>query len=321
MTSGTNTTDLAEHVCKLRASLDTLDILLESDDLDSCAAVALNLARRARSLGGRLAACPPAANPAGENQSLDGLIERLEGMLAQSEAQRSPRRHDLELIAADLSDLVFHLQGRHRLPRMRRWKLALRHCWSKVEMPLLGSSVAVFLLFWGYLLYYKLPVKHALHAKYYSTRHFERLYFERFDPYIDFDWEYGAPIPFMGSDEFSVVWTGFLMAPESGSYEFSIAADDGAALTIDGIKVIDKLSKAGTHSAAIDLRRGYHPIKIEYFDARDQASIKLLWRRGSELNPKVIGPGFFYSGKEYLGELSPDAAPPAGSGSGSESRN
>ena len=56
--------------------------------------------------------------------------------------------------------------------------------------------------------------------------------------------------------------------PETAVYRFFINSDDGARLYIDGKLLIDN---DGSHSAArkgakIALNKGFHEIKIEYFE-------------------------------------------------------
>ncbi len=47
----------------------------------------------------------------------------------------------------------------------------------------------------------------------------------RVDPQVDFDWGAGAPAPGIGSNDFSVRWTGQVEAPASGDYTFYTQSD------------------------------------------------------------------------------------------------
>jgi hypothetical protein len=62
----------------------------------------------------------------------------------------------------------------------------------------------------------------------------------RVDPAIDFDWGLGTPGPAItDGDTFSARWTGTLRPPSTESYTFTLAADDGGRLWLDGELLID----------------------------------------------------------------------------------
>jgi hypothetical protein len=86
----------------------------------------------------------------------------------------------------------------------------------------------------------------------------------------------------LGSDEYSVRWTGVLLPPVSGRYEFSVAADDAFRLFIDGAPVIEEWntnSRAKAKSAMVNLEAGKpHPIRLEYFESIRDAEVRLSWR-------------------------------------------
>ena len=69
-------------------------------------------------------------------------------------------------------------------------------------------------------------------------------------------------------DHYAYEFTSYLDIPETAVYRFFINSDDGAKLYIDGKLLIDN---DGSHSAArkgqkIALNKGFHEIKIEYFE-------------------------------------------------------
>jgi len=100
------------------------------------------------------------------------------------------------------------------------------------------------------------------------------------------------------SEWYGIRLDGRLFVPENGFFEFLLTADDGAILYIDGAKVIDH---DGIHppttkvSPFLYLSRGYHTIRIDYFQGpHDQMALQLYWRNllsGGEL--KIIDPAFF----------------------------
>ena len=89
----------------------------------------------------------------------------------------------------------------------------------------------------------------------------------REDQVIDFDWGRGSPGPGVNSDYFSARWTKTSHF-DAGSYEFSVTADDGVRLYIDGELVIDKWVDQGptTYIVTKTLAEGDHSIKMEYYE-------------------------------------------------------
>jgi hypothetical protein len=89
----------------------------------------------------------------------------------------------------------------------------------------------------------------------------------------------GGPV-----DNFAALYEGKFSAPKAGLYTFRLTSDDGAALFIDGARVInhDGLHSATGRSAKITLDAGVHAIELRYFEARGDAVLDLDWS----------GPGF-----------------------------
>jgi beta-glucosidase len=116
----------------------------------------------------------------------------------------------------------------------------------------------------------------------------------RIDSRIAFRWDRGSPTDdavargeiktadAVPSDNFSVRWTGQLLAPASGTYEINVAANDGMRLYLNGALVIDawELSaRLQSKSAKIDLEAGKsYSIKLEYFEDIRDAEVRLSWR-------------------------------------------
>ncbi len=116
----------------------------------------------------------------------------------------------------------------------------------------------------------------------------------RVDARVAFRWDRGAPTDTMvaqgeltpdtalGSDDYSIRWTGQLLPPKSGKYELVVAANDGARLFIDGKQVIDGWQpnqRVASVSAFVDLEGGKaYDIKLEYFEADRDAEVRLAWR-------------------------------------------
>jgi len=80
-------------------------------------------------------------------------------------------------------------------------------------------------------------------------------------------------------DNFYVRWTGVLKTPKDGRYKFYLDSDDGSRLFVDGKEVVNN---GGTHdmsevSGETQLKAGDHEIKVEFFDAEEDAGCIFSW--------------------------------------------
>ncbi|PCE66189.1 metallophosphoesterase [Sediminicola luteus] len=71
-------------------------------------------------------------------------------------------------------------------------------------------------------------------------------------------------------DNFGVLMEGYLNIPETGTYTFYTYSDDGSQLFINDRLVVDNDGAHGKmeQSGTVILKKGYHKIKIGYFDMR-----------------------------------------------------
>jgi beta-glucosidase len=102
----------------------------------------------------------------------------------------------------------------------------------------------------------------------------------RTDTTLFFYWSDSPPAPGIGKDRYSVRWKGFITPPETRSYTFFTASDDGVRLFIDEKKLIDNWSDHGTtvDSAQIDLVAGIsYSIRVEYYENGGEAVMLLGW--------------------------------------------
>jgi beta-glucosidase len=115
----------------------------------------------------------------------------------------------------------------------------------------------------------------------------------RVDQRISFRWDRGGPIDDLisrgefpadaiGSDNFSVRWTGQLVPPVSGRYELSVGANDGFRLFVNGKQVIeswDLAARVTSKSAFLNLEAGKPvDVRLEYFEDIRDAEVRLGWR-------------------------------------------
>jgi PA14 domain len=111
----------------------------------------------------------------------------------------------------------------------------------------------------------------------------------RIEPRIDIDFGTGRPSPNLGADQFSVRWTGQVLADKSQTYRFFTQTDDGARLWVDGVQLIDDWTDHGVveNSGTIALSAGRHPLTMEFYDNGGSALARLLWSSADEAKAVV----------------------------------
>ncbi|MBL7188297.1 MAG: carbohydrate binding domain-containing protein [Phycisphaerae bacterium] len=117
----------------------------------------------------------------------------------------------------------------------------------------------------------------------------------RVDPQIDFDWGNGdvpgenSPDTTIPVDEFSARWSGELEVDITDAYTFTIGANNGFRLFLDGELIIDYWDGAGTgRSDPIELVAGTsHSVRMEYYESVAGANAQLSWA-GSVRDEQVI---------------------------------
>jgi hypothetical protein len=102
----------------------------------------------------------------------------------------------------------------------------------------------------------------------------------RIDSTIDFSWKRGAPADGVPIDQFSVTWTGTLLVDRPGEYHLWLASDDGSTLRLDDVLVIGPGNQRPLipRQGSIVLKRGPHPIRVEFQDMSGDAEVHLAWQ-------------------------------------------
>ncbi|NOZ04113.1 MAG: DUF5110 domain-containing protein [FCB group bacterium] len=130
-----------------------------------------------------------------------------------------------------------------------------------------------------------------LKAEYYQGMNFNYFFKIQIDPQIDFNWGNGWPGNQVGTDNFSVRWTGTVTPFFSETYTFYTTTDDGVRLWVDNQLLINKWidQAASEWSGTIRLTAGQeYSIKMEYYENMGEAVAQLRWR--SQSQPKEIIP-------------------------------
>lgn len=105
------------------------------------------------------------------------------------------------------------------------------------------------------------------------------------DPNIDMIWGGGSPYPgTVQSDNFSINWQGYFVAPQDGAYTFGTSRDDNMSMTITANGVADLQFDVGCCGTAwstksVTLKRGEaYPISVWYSENGGGAEAHLLAR-------------------------------------------
>jgi hexosaminidase len=80
-------------------------------------------------------------------------------------------------------------------------------------------------------------------------------------------------------EPFGAIFSGLLEVPGDAIYEFALESDDGAVLMIGDETIVnnDGLHSAQTKTGIVPLRKGFHRIRLKYFQAGGNAVLNLRW--------------------------------------------
>jgi hypothetical protein len=118
----------------------------------------------------------------------------------------------------------------------------------------------------------------------------EATFKKQVDPVIDFDFGANAPEKGTYAAQFSINWTGSVLAPDTGEYEFRVTSLNGVRFYVNPPEggneknaLIDLWVSSGmsrsAHASVFLLGGRSYPIKIEFFKFKDKtAGLKLEWR-------------------------------------------
>ncbi|HTL48881.1 MAG TPA: flippase activity-associated protein Agl23 [Verrucomicrobiae bacterium] len=102
----------------------------------------------------------------------------------------------------------------------------------------------------------------------------------------DFSWDMKeTPLP----APFSVMFEGEIFVPESGDVGFYLASDDGSDLTLDNEILINNLGDHSekTKEGTKKMEKGWHPIRVRFYDVGGSASLWLWWKLPSGREGKI----------------------------------
>lgn len=136
-----------------------------------------------------------------------------------------------------------------------------------------------------------LGIGNGLKGDYYAGRDFDVLKYSQTDRTVELDSVEGLQHQSaLGTESFSVRWSGQIQPVYSEEYTFYVTVNGGAKLTINGNVVIDKLSTTGvsTQSGTITLVAGQkYEFGLEYSKDAGNASCHLEWESNSQMRQTV----------------------------------
>jgi hypothetical protein len=229
-------------------------------------------------------------------QQLEGdrSVAQLTKYIAKSMPKEGPKctADEAEKVAAYIHEAFYSklAQARNRPPRIDLSRLTVRQYRNAIA-DLVGTFRTPGV--WG--------DQRGLKAEYFKSRNLgggDRL-IERVDPRVAFDFGTGGPESRFDEEQFSIRWTGAVLAPETGTYEFVVRTENGTKLWINDGKnpLIDAWVKSGNdtvYRGSIYLLGGrVYPLRLEFSKAKVgvddtktrkvkpppvRASIALLWK-------------------------------------------
>lgn len=100
----------------------------------------------------------------------------------------------------------------------------------------------------------------------------------RHDSTINYNWGTGNPT-FLPADNFSIRWSKTQSFATTTNKTFTITADDGVRLIVDGVTVLDKWKDQAptTYTYSHTFSAGTHTIVLEYYESAGGASISMSY--------------------------------------------
>lgn len=123
----------------------------------------------------------------------------------------------------------------------------------------------------------------------------------RTDTTVDFFWGNGSPDSRLNPDNFSVRWTGQVLAPATGTFEFSTLSDDGVRLWVNGKQLVNDWT---THppienKGSMWLSSGErYSLVLEYFENSGGSTMKLSWS-GPSISKQIIPSSLLQCAVQY----------------------
>jgi hypothetical protein len=112
---------------------------------------------------------------------------------------------------------------------------------------------------------------------------------------VDADWGGDPAAKDFPRDDFAVRWSGVLLIPSAGDYQFRIDADDRARVLLGDDIVIDTFVDNNRRESTkmMKLQAGFQAIRVDFVEFGGEARCRLLWRQGERGWQTVPRQSFF----------------------------
>jgi hypothetical protein len=113
---------------------------------------------------------------------------------------------------------------------------------------------------------------------FYHGKGFNKLVLKKVSRHINFRTR-KAFVKGVNTNHFTVRWTGYIQFPESEAKLLCVRYDDGARLYFNNRLVVNDWNVAGARLRCerVRVKKGWYPIKLEYFDTVGWAECRLRW--------------------------------------------
>jgi len=141
-----------------------------------------------------------------------------------------------------------------------------------------------------------LSAANGLTGKYYNnTSYTEPATLTRADSTISFNWGNGSPNASINSDNFSIIWTGFIIIPEKANYTFYVAYDDFMSISINGTQYYSDGTWTGGDTtyknfSINNLNAGTYPIEIRFIEYGGGSYARFAWKNNKTITTQTIVP-------------------------------
>jgi len=100
-------------------------------------------------------------------------------------------------------------------------------------------------------------------------------------------------------EKYALQFDGYIKINTEGVYTFSTLSDDGSKLFIDGEEIVNNDGPHGAVEAfgTAALRKGYHEVKIIYFDGGGGNELKVFWQSEKDKKEQIPANVLFHSTK------------------------
>ena len=97
-------------------------------------------------------------------------------------------------------------------------------------------------------------------------------------------------------DHWALIYTGYIKVNEDNLYIFRVNADDAARFYVDSELVVDENTKIkGENVGAVALKKGYHPVRIEFLEKEGNQRLRFYVKNREEDDWRMMENGWFYN--------------------------